>query len=208
MRLTMKHELPPLPYALDALQPAISAEALAIHHGKHHKTYVDRLNDALSKVPQYQDWTVEHLLTDLDQIDPSVRTAIRNHGGGHHNHSLFWRTMCPGGSPLAGGIKSEIEKAFGDFASFQAQFEKDAAGLFGSGWTFLVWNPAHGKVEIQSLPNQDSPLSRGTTPLMLCDLWEHAYYLVFRNLRPDWVKAWWGILDWRAVDANLSAAKS
>ena len=204
----MKHELPPLPYALDGLAPVISAEALAIHHGKHHKTYVDKLNDALSKVPQYQDWTIERLLTQLDSVDPSVRTAIRNHGGGHHNHSLFWRTMCPGGSPLGGNLRKEIDSAFGDFESFKTQFEKDALGLFGSGWTFLVWNPVHGKVEIQSLPNQDSPLSTGNTPLMLCDLWEHAYYLVFRNLRADWVKAWWGIVDWRTVEANLSAARS
>ena len=204
----MKHELPPLPYALDGLAPVISAEALGIHHGKHHKTYVDKLNEALSKVPQYQDWTIERLLTQLDSVDPSIRTAIRNHGGGHHNHSLFWRTMCPGGSPLEGNLRKEIESAFGDFETFKAQFEKDALGLFGSGWTFLVWNPAHGKVEIQSLPNQDSPLSTGNVPLMLCDLWEHAYYLVFRNLRADWVKSWWGIVDWRAVEANLSAART
>jgi Fe-Mn family superoxide dismutase len=204
----MKHELPPLPYALDALQPVISGEALEFHHGKHHKTYVDKLNEALTKAPQYADWTVERLLTDLESIDPSVRTAIRNHGGGHHNHSLFWRTLRPGGAELGGTLRKEIDKAYGDFDAFKVQFEKDAAGLFGSGWTFLVWDPAHSAVEILSLPNQDSPLSRGKVPLMLCDLWEHAYYLQFRNRRPDWVKGWWGIVDWEAVDANLAAAKS
>lgn len=203
----MKHELPPLPYALDALQPAISAETLTIHHGKHHKTYVDRLNEALSKAPQYADWSIEKLLKELDSIDPSVRTAIRNHGGGHHNHWLFWRTLGPGGGAPTGEIAKEIDKAFGSFDAFKAAFEKDAAGLFGSGWTFLVWNPAKSAVEITSLPNQDSPLSRGQVPLMLCDLWEHAYYLTFRNLRPDWVKAWWNIVDWNAVNRELAAAR-
>lgn len=204
----MTFSLPPLPYATDALAPHISAQTLELHHGKHHKTYVDRLNDALSKAPQYQDWTIEKLLTDLDSIDPSVRGAIRNHGGGHHNHSLFWSTMCPGGSAPAGAILEEINKAYGDFETFKTQFEKDALALFGSGWTFLVWNPAQQKVEIQNLPNQDSPLSVGQVPLLLCDLWEHAYYLVFRNLRADWVKGWWGVVDWRAVDKNLAAART
>lgn len=204
----MKHELPPLPYGLDALQPVISGEALEFHHGKHHKTYVDKLNEALAKAPQYAEWTVERLLTDLESIDPSVRTAIRNHGGGHHNHSLFWRTLRPGGAELGGTLRKEIDKAFGDFEAFKVQFEKDAAGLFGSGWTFLVWDSSRSAVEILSLPNQDSPLSRGKVPLMLCDLWEHAYYLQFRNRRPDWVKGWWGIVDWEAVDANLAAARS
>jgi Fe-Mn family superoxide dismutase len=204
----MKHELPPLPYGLDALQPVIGAEALGLHHGRHHKTYVDKLNEALDKAPQYADWTIEHLLTQLESVEPSVRAAIRNHGGGHHNHSLFWRTLCPGGAPLTAPVAQEIDKAFGDFETFKAQFEKDAAGLFGSGWTFLVWDGAHSKLEILSLPNQDSPLSRGKVPLMLCDLWEHAYYLEFRNRRPDWIKAWWGIVDWTAVASNLSAARS
>jgi Fe-Mn family superoxide dismutase len=204
----MKHELPALPYALDALKPVISAEALGFHHGKHHKTYVDKLNEALGRAPQYADWTLERLLTDLESVDPSVRTAIRNHGGGHHNHSLFWRTLAPGGSPLAGDIKQEIDKAFGDFETFKAQFEKDAANLFGSGWTFLVWDGPRSSLEIVSLQNQDSPLSLGKTPLMLCDLWEHAYYLEFRNRRPDWIKAWWGIVDWAAVGGNLSVARS
>lgn len=204
----MKHELPPLPYALDALQPAISAETLAIHHGKHHKTYVDRLNDAIAKAPQYADWPIEKLLKELDSVDASIRTAVRNHGGGHHNHWLFWRTLGPGGAPPSGAIGQEIDKAFGSFDSFKAAFEKDAAGLFGSGWTFLVWNPSKSGVEIQSLPNQDSPLSRGAVPLMLCDLWEHAYYLTFRNLRPDWVKAWWSIVDWKAVDRELANARA
>ena len=204
----MKHELPPLPYALDALAPAISAETLAVHHGKHHKTYVDRLNEAIAKAPQYADWPIEKLLTELDTLDPSVKTAIRNHGGGHHNHALFWRTLAPGGAPPAGDIAREIDSSFGGFDAFKTQFEKDAAGLFGSGWTFLIWNRSSGKVEIQSLPNQDSPLSQGNVPLMLCDLWEHAYYLTFKNLRPDWVKAWWGIVDWKAVDANLKNARA
>jgi superoxide dismutase, Fe-Mn family len=204
----MKHELPPLPYALDGLAPVISGEAMEFHHGKHHKTYVDKLNEALSKTPQYADWTVEKLLTDLEAIDPSIRTPIRNHGGGHHNHSLFWRTMCPGGSELKGPLREHIDKAFGDFETFKTQFEKEGTGFFGSGWTFLVWDPAHQALEILSLPNQDSPLSRGKVPLMLCDLWEHAYYLVFRNRRPDWIKAWWGVVDWSAVSANLAAARS
>lgn len=204
----MKHELPTLPYAYDALQPAISGEALEFHHGKHHKTYVDKLNEALSKAPQYADWTVEKLLTDLNSIDPSVRTAVRNHGGGHHNHSLFWATMCPGGSPMSSALKQEIDKAFGDFETFKTQFEKEAVAFFGSGWTFLVWDGVHGKLAIESLPNQDSPLTEGRTPLLLCDLWEHAYYLVFRNRRPDWVKSWWGVVDWVSVGKKLDAARS
>jgi Fe-Mn family superoxide dismutase len=202
----MTHELPVLPYALDALQPAISAETLALHHGKHHRTYVDKLNEALAKTPQFADWSVERLLTELDGIDASIRAAVRNHGGGHHNHWLFWRTLGPGGAPPAGEIGKAIDRAFGGFDAFRAAFEKDAAGLFGSGWTFLAWNPQREAVEILSLPNQDSPLTRGLVPLMLCDLWEHAYYLSFRNRRPDWIKAWWTIVDWRAVERELAAA--
>lgn len=204
----MKHELPALPYPLDGLEPVIGRDTLALHHGKHHKTYVDKLNEALAKHPELQDQTVEQLLSGLSTLPADVRTAVRNHGGGHHNHSLFWATMRPGGAAPTGAIAARLESTFGGLAAFKEKFEKDAAALFGSGWTFLVWNPAQKAIEIVSLSNQDSPLSAGRTPLMLCDLWEHAYYLQYRNLRPDWIKAWWGVLDWNAVAANLEAAQA
>jgi superoxide dismutase, Fe-Mn family len=203
----MTYQLPPLPYPLDALEPAISKETLGFHHGKHHKTYVDKLNEALSKHPELQDQPIEQLLRNLATVPADIRQAVRNHGGGHHNHSLFWATMCPGGAAPAGDIARRLDATFGGLAAFKEKFEKDAAGLFGSGWTFLVHNPQQDTIEIVSLQNQDSPLSAGRTPLMLCDLWEHAYYLQFKNLRPDWVKAWWGVLDWNAVAKNLEAAR-
>ncbi|MEO7774440.1 MAG: superoxide dismutase [Steroidobacteraceae bacterium] len=202
----MKHELPKLPYALDALEPVTDAQTMALHHGKHHKAYVEKLNMALEPYPQYQQYSVEDLLTKLDQIDPKVRTSIRNQGGGHANHALFWRVMTPGGKPLGGDVERLIKHGFGDQAKFQEQFEKDGVGFFGSGWTFLMWNSAAQALEIKSLPNQDSPLSNGNVPLLLCDLWEHAYYLRYHNLRADWIKAWWKVVDWDAVNKNLEAA--
>jgi Fe-Mn family superoxide dismutase len=202
----MKHELPALPYALDGLEPVTDAETLALHHGKHHKAYVDKLNTALESWPQYQQYPVEELLRRLDELDPAVRTAVRDQGGGHANHSLFWRCMVPRGRAPAGEIARLIATTFGDLDDFKAAFEKEGVGLFGSGWTFLVWNRNTAKLEIRALPNQDSPLSSGATPLLLCDLWEHAYYLRYRNLRPEWIKAWWKVVDWDAVNANFDAA--
>lgn len=204
----MKHELPALAYALDALEPVTDGETLALHHGKHHKAYVDKLNAALEPFPQYQNYSVEELLTKLNELDPKLRTAIRNQGGGHANHSLFWRCMAPQGRALGGEVERQIRRAFGDFDKFRDRFEKDAVGLFGSGWTFLIWDVEQQSVAIASLPNQDSPLSAGNVPLLLCDLWEHAYYLRYRNLRPDWVKAWWKVVDWDAVNKNLEAAST
>jgi Fe-Mn family superoxide dismutase len=204
--LQLKHELPTLAYALDALEPVTDAETLALHHGKHHKAYVDNLNAALEPFPQYQQCSVEELLRKLDELDPKLRTAVRNQGGGHANHALFWRCMAPKGRALGGEVERQIKRAFGDFDKFKESFEKDAVGFFGSGWTFLVWDTAQQSVAITSLPNQDSPLSAGNIPLLLCDLWEHAYYLRYRNLRPDWVKSWWQVVDWDAVNGNLEAA--
>ncbi len=203
----MTHQLPPLRYPLEGLEPVISRETLALHHGKHHKTYVDKLNEALAKHPELQDKSVEDLLRGLNTVPADVRQAVRNHGGGHHNHSLFWDTICPGGAAPSGEIARRLDATFGGLAAFKEKFEKDAAGLFGSGWTFLVHNTQQDTLEIVSLQNQDSPLSAGRTPLMLCDLWEHAYYLQYKNLRPDWVKAWWGVLDWNSVGTRLDAAR-
>lgn len=202
----MKHELPKLPYGPDGLEPVTDAQTLALHHGKHHKAYVDKLNAALEPWPQYRQYSVEQLLRLLEQLDPQVRTAIRNHGGGHANHSLFWRVMTPGGRAVGGAVAKQIRSVFGSVEKFQEAFEKQGVELFGSGWTFLVWNRRSEALEIQSLPNQDSPLSQGNAPLLLCDLWEHAYYLRYHNLRPDWIKAWWKVVDWDAVNQNFEAA--
>jgi superoxide dismutase, Fe-Mn family len=202
----MKHELPALPYALGGLEPVTDAETLALHHGKHHKAYVDKLNAALEPWPQYQQYSVEELLLRLQEIDPKVRTAVRNQGGGHANHSLFWRCMTPGGRAPDGEAARLIATTFGGLDTFKELFEKDGAGFFGSGWTFLLWNRGTNKLEVRSLPNQDSPLSSGAVPLLLCDLWEHAYYLRYHNLRPDWINAWWKVVDWQAVNKNLEAA--
>lgn len=198
--------LPKLPYAYDALEPHIDAKTMEIHHTKHHQTYIDKLNAALEKYPNLQEKTVEELISDLSAIPEDIRTAVRNHGGGHANHSLFWMILGPnaGGEPT-GTVATAIEESFSDFKTFQEQFAAAAAGQFGSGWAWLVNN--NGKLEIVATPNQDSPLSQGKTPILGLDVWEHAYYVKYLWNRPEYVKSWWNIVNWEEVEKRFTDTK-
>jgi Fe-Mn family superoxide dismutase len=200
------HELPPLPYAFDALEPHIDAKTMEIHHDKHHATYVTKLNEALGKEPGLQDKPLEELLRGIDQVPESIRGAVRNHGGGHHNHSLFWQIMGPngGGSPT-GELAEAIERDLGGFQSFKEKLTNAAANQFGSGWGWLV--ASGGKLDVIARPNQDSPLMEGKTPLLGVDVWEHAYYLRYQNRRPDYLSAWWNTINWQAVAQRYGSAR-
>ena len=200
----MAYKLPPLQFGYDALEPYIDAETMELHHDKHHQAYVDNLNKALEPYPQLTDLTIEDLLRRLDQVPETIRTAVRNNGGGHANHEFFWEILAPhaGGSPK-GAIADAIKKDFGSFERFQALFADAAAKHFGSGWAFLVANRSTKRLEIMSLPNQDSVLLHGTPGLLCCDVWEHAYYLKYRNRRPDYLGAWWKVVAWDVVDRRL-----
>lgn len=202
----MAFTLPDLPYAYDALEPHIDARTMEIHHQKHHAAYVNNLNNALQKHPELQDRTLEELLRGINSVPEDIRTAVRNNGGGHANHSLFWQIMGPeaGGEPT-GGIGEAIRDAFGDFSSFRDRLAAAAAGRFGSGWAWLVLGEGNA-VEIIDLPNQDSPLMQGRIPLLGVDVWEHAYYLKYQNRRPDYVSAWWNVVNWPAVEERYQAA--
>ena len=198
----MAHSLPPLPYAPEALEPHIDARTMEIHHGKHHQAYVNNLNAALEKAPELADRPLEQLLSGLDAAPEGVRTAIRNNGGGHWNHSLFWQLMAPnaGGQP-GGALAGAIDSAFGGFDKFREQFAAAAAGRFGSGWAWLVRKG--DALAITSTPNQDNPLMEGTAAgdiLLGIDVWEHAYYLKYQNRRPDYVSAWWNVVNWGEVE--------
>ncbi len=190
----MKHELPKLPYAYDALEPYIDAKTMEIHHTKHHQTYVDKLNAALEKYPDLQEKSVEDLLRGLNslQVSDADRAAIRNHGGGHANHSLFWTLMDPA-NKADDKLAADIKADFGSVEEFKKQFADTAVKVFGSGWAWLV-RGADDKIKIIGLPNQDSPLSQGFTPVIGLDVWEHAYYLKYQNKRPDYITAWWNAL--------------
>ena len=204
----MKHILPELPYAFNALEPHIDAKTMEIHYGKHHQGYVDKLNAALEGHADLQELSVETLLTDLDRIPENIRTAVRNNGGGHANHSLFWKMMKPdGGGEPQGEIKEAIERQFGGFVKFQETFANAAATLFGSGWTWLVVNNEK-ELEIIQTTNQDSPLSRGSKPVLGLDIWEHAYYLRYQNRRPEYIAAWWNVVNWEDVEDNYRNAHS
>jgi len=195
----MAHTLPPLPYPTNALEPHIDAQTMEIHHGKHHNAYVTNLNAALEKAPELADKSLEDLLRNLNSVPETVRTAVRNNGGGHWNHSQFWRTMAPnaGGAPT-GKLAAAIDAAFGDFEKFKEAFNAAGAGRFGSGWVWLV--NEGGKLAITSTPNQDNPLMEGkSAPLLGNDVWEHAYYLKYQNRRPDYLKAWWNTVNWDEV---------
>jgi Fe-Mn family superoxide dismutase len=202
----MPHTLPLLPYAYDALEPAIDARTMEIHHTKHHQTYITNLNAALEKYPELADKTVEELVADLEMVPEDIRLAVRNNGGGHLNHSFFWQIMGPGGSGKpSGALLQAIEKTFGNFAAFQEAFEKAAVGRFGSGWAWLV---VDGKdLTIVSTQNQDNPITDGKTPILGIDVWEHAYYLKYQNKRLEYVKAWWGIVNWNEVERGYQEAK-
>lgn len=194
----MAFELPKLPYAYDALEPYIDARTMEIHHTKHHQAYITNLNGAIEKAPELAGKSLEALLGDLNAVPESVRTVVRNHGGGTYNHNLFWEIMAPkaGGAPR-GELAKAIEKAFGSFDAFKDEFTKAAIGRFGSGWAWLV-KKGDG-LAVVSTANQDNPLSEGMTPILGIDVWEHAYYLLYQNRRPDYVAAWWNVVNWDAV---------
>lgn len=195
-----KHELPKLSYEYDALEPYISKEIMALHHDKHHAAYINNLNTALEPYPDLQEKSAEDLLKHLDQVPEAIRTAVRNNGGGHVNHSMFWEIMSPNvGDEPKGELAEEINKAFGSFADFQIKFNEAGTKQFGSGWVWLIKNK-EGKLEIMSTPNQDNPMSQGYQPIMGNDVWEHAYYLQYKNVRPDYLKAWWNVVNWEEIN--------
>lgn len=195
-----------LPYAYDALEPYIDAMTMTIHHDKHHAAYVTNLNNALANYPDLQGRPLLDLLSDLNSVPEAIRGAVRNHGGGHVNHSLFWEVMGPssGGAPV-GKLAAAIDAKFGSFDGFKEQFTKAAMGVFGSGWAWLSLD-AQGGLVLSTTPNQDTPISAGLTPLLGVDVWEHAYYLKYQNLRASYLNAWWGVVNWQAVDDNYSSA--
>ncbi len=194
----MAYELPPLPYPYDALEPYIDARTMEIHHTGHHGAYVRNVNAALEKHPELPAWSIEDLLRNISQVPEDIRTAVRNNGGGHANHSIFWTIMGPnaGGEP-SGELAQVINQTFGSFATFKEQFSAAAAGVFGSGWAWLVLNG--GRLEIITRPNQDSPYMDGLYPVMGLDVWEHAYYLKYQNRRPEYIANWWNVVNWDAV---------
>lgn len=203
----MAFQLPPLPYAEDALEPHIDARTMNIHHDKHHAAYTNNLNAALENHPDLAGKSIEALLGDLNAIPESIRTAVRNNGGGYANHNLFWEIMGPdaGGEPT-GELSAAINNTFGGFAAFKEQFAKAAATRFGSGWAWLYVGK-DGKLAVTSTANQDTPLMEGGTPVLGLDVWEHAYYLNYQNRRPDYVSAWWNVVNWDSVAAKYAAAK-
>jgi len=205
--IAMAFELPPLPYAEDALEPYIDARTMNIHHDKHHAAYTNNLNAALEGHAKLAGKSIEKLLGDLDALPESIRTAVRNNGGGFANHCLFWEVMAPnaGGEPT-GELAAAIDKKFGGFAAFKEQFAKAAATRFGSGWAWLYVDQ-DGELAVGSTPNQDTPLMEGNTPILGLDVWEHAYYLHYQNRRPDYVSAWWNVVNWDTVAAKYAAAK-
>lgn len=199
-------ELPPLPYAYDALEPHIDAKTMQFHHDKHHAAYVNNLNKALDKYPELKNKTVEQLLQNLDNVPADIRTTVRNNGGGHVNHSMFWKIMKPnGGGEPTGEIATAINDNFGNFADFKKQFNEAGAGRFGSGWVWLVRNK-NGKLEITTTANQDSPLMEGKSPIFGNDVWEHAYYLKYQNRRPDYLDAWWNVVNWDEINQRFADA--
>ena len=199
----MAHTLPDLPYAFSALEPHIDALTMETHHDKHHAAYVKNLNAALEKHPELQTQSVEELLRSINTVPEDIRTAVRNNGGGHANHSMFWTIMAPqAGGPADGKVGEAIEKSFGSYAQFQEQFNDAGTKRFGSGWVWLVGQKG-GKIEILSTANQDSPLMEGLYPILGNDVWEHAYYLKYQNRRPDYLKAWWNVVNWEAVNQRF-----
>ena len=202
----MPFTLPDLPYDINALEPHIDAKTMGIHHGKHHQAYVTNLNAALESHPELQEKTALELVKNLDAIPEDIRTAVRNHGGGHVNHSLFWTVMGPnGGGQPSGAVADGINGSFGDFDTFKAEFNKAAATVFGSGWAWLCVGD-DGKLLVTKTANQDNPISTGAgTPILGLDVWEHAYYLEYQNRRPDYINAWWNVVDWNRVSGYLAA---
>jgi len=203
----MPHQLPPLPYPNNALEPHIDETTMMIHHDRHHATYVNSLNAALEKYPELQEKSLEDLISDLNAVPEDIRTAVRNHGGGHSNHSIFWSTIGPnGGGEPTGALKDAIDSELGGFEAFKDAFTKAATTRFGSGWAWLAVDKS-GKLVVTSTPNQDSPYMEGMTPILGIDVWEHAYYLKYQNKRPDYIGAFFNVIDWNAVGARYEAAK-
>jgi Fe-Mn family superoxide dismutase len=199
----MPFQVPPLPYDFAALEPHIDAQTMQIHHDKHHGAYVTNLNAALEKHPDIAKKSAEDIIKNLNSVPEDIRTAVRNNGGGHVNHSMFWQIMAPkaGGEP-SGPLADAIEKAFGSFADFQAKFNDTGAKRFGSGWVWLV-RTKDGKLDVISTPNQDNPMMDGHWPIMGNDVWEHAYYLKYKNVRGDYLKAWWNVVNWKEVEKRF-----
>lgn len=196
--------LPKLPYAYDALEPHIDARTMEIHHTKHHQAYTDKLNGALEKYPDIAKKDIREILQNLDDVPEDVRTAVRNNGGGYLNHWVFWEIMSPdGGGEPSGDLADKIKSDFGDFDSFKTQLADAGVGRFGSGWAWLVLSG--GKLEVMSTPNQDNPISEGKEPLLGVDVWEHAYYLKYQNRRPDYIEAWWNVVNWEAVGEHFKS---
>jgi Fe-Mn family superoxide dismutase len=197
------HTLPELPYAYNALEPFIDEETMHLHHDKHHAAYVKNLNDALEKHPDLQGKSVEELIIDLSQVPEDIRMAVRNNVGGHVNHSMFWQIMGPNsGDEPTEELAEEIKKTFGSFADFQTKFNEAGTKRFGSGWVWLV-RTKDGKLDVLSTANQDNPMSEGHWPIMGNDVWEHAYYLKYKNVRPDYLKAWWNVVNWKEVEKRF-----
>ena len=202
----MAYEVPPLPYDYAALEPHIDAETMKLHHDKHHQAYVTNLNGAIEKHPDLGKHTAEDLLRNLNSVPEDVRTIVRNNGGGHVNHSMFWNIMKPGGGgDPTGKIAEQIRKDFGDFAAFKKQFNETTAKQFGSGWGWVVWDG--GKLAIVTTANQDNPLLQGKYPILGNDVWEHAYYLKYQNRRPDYLTAWWNTVNWTEINKRLEQAQ-
>ncbi|AIS59845.1 superoxide dismutase [Listeria ivanovii] len=202
----MTYELPKLPYTYDALEPNFDKETMEIHYTKHHNTYVTKLNEAVAGHADLASKPVEELVANLDSVPEDIRGAVRNHGGGHANHTLFWSILSPnGGGAPTGNLKAAIESEFGTFDEFKEKFNAAAAARFGSGWAWLVVN--NGKLEIVSTANQDSPLSEGKTPVLGLDVWEHAYYLKFQNRRPEYIDTFWNVINWEEANKRFDAAK-
>jgi superoxide dismutase, Fe-Mn family len=210
--VTVAYELPQLPYGYDALEPTVDEQTMHLHHEKHHNTYVTNLNGALEKHPEADPGSLEELLANIDSVPEDIRTAVRNNGGGHSNHSMFWQIMGPsgqGGGEPTGELAQAIDSSFGSFDQFKEQFAAAAApgALFGSGWAWLIANP-DGSLSIETTPNQDSPLMEDKTPVIGLDVWEHAYYLKYQNRRPEYIGAWWDVVNWDEAERRYQAARS
>lgn len=203
----MAHQLPDLPYGSNALEPHIDAKTMEIHHGKHHAGYVSKLNAAIEGNPELADMDIEEILKLLNKVPENIRTAVRNNGGGHYNHSIFWTIMGPnGGGQPSGDLASALSDTFGSFDKFKEEFANTAATRFGSGWAWLIMDN-NGNLSVMSTPNQDNPISQGFKPVMGIDVWEHAYYLKYQNKRPDYIQAWWNVVNWDAVAERYEKLK-
>lgn len=204
-----KYELPPLPYSYDALEPHIDARTMEIHHTKHHQTYTDKLNAALDKCPSdIQNKDIVEILSNINQVPADQKSAINFNGGGFDNHRIFWQNMkANGGGEASGSIAAAINESFGSFSAFKEKFSSTTVLIQGSGWGWLAYNPSSKKVEYKSMPNQTSPRTEGLIPLLGCDVWEHAYYLKYQNKRPDYISAWWNVINWQDVSERFDKAK-